>query len=107
MEPTFADIPVALWRRVARLLPRDRLYPMSGRPRFPYLAVLAGIVHRLRTCYQWQAIPDHVGSGSTCHLRMQQWARGGDSGASFKSSCRITTNVERSSGSGPPSTRRS
>lgn len=40
-------------------------------------AVLAGILYRLRTGCQWKALPSEFGSGSTCHLRMQQWARAG------------------------------
>jgi transposase len=77
MDPRFADIPDALWRRVARLLPPERPKPRGGRPRVSDRVVLAGIVYRLRTGCQWQALPDRFGSGSTCHLRMQQWTRAG------------------------------
>src|SRR5213593_2221094 len=75
MDPRFADIPDRLWRRVAPLLPRERPKPKGGRPRVPDRAVLAGIVFRLRTGCQWKALPERFGSGSTCHLRMQQWIR--------------------------------
>jgi putative transposase len=34
---------------------------------------LAAIVYRLRTGCQWKALPAQFGSGSTCHLRFQQW----------------------------------
>jgi transposase len=70
-------VPDELWRAVAPLLPPDRPKPKGGRPRVPDRVVLAGILYRLRTGCQWKALPTEFGSGSTCHLRMQQWARGG------------------------------
>lgn len=39
--------------------------------------MLAGILYRLRTGCQWKALPTAFGSGSTCHLRFQQWAAAG------------------------------
>lgn len=39
----------------------------------PDRIVLAGILYRLRTGCQWKALPREFGSGSTCHLRMQEW----------------------------------
>ena len=77
MDPRFADIPDALWRRVAPLLPRERPMPKGGRARVPDRANFAGIVYRLRTGCQWKALPECFGSRSTCHLRMQQWTRAG------------------------------
>lgn len=70
-------MPEPLWQAVAPLLPPERPKPKGGRPRVPDRAVLAGIVYRLRTGCQWKALPTEFGSGSTCHLRMQQWARAG------------------------------
>lgn len=77
MDPHFADIPDALWRRVRPLLPPDPPKPRGGRPRVPDRVVLAGIVYRLRTGCQWKALPREFGSGSTCHLRFQAWRRAG------------------------------
>lgn len=77
MDPRFSDIPEALWRQVGPLLPPERPKPRGGRPRVSDRTVLAGIVYRLRTGCQWKALPDRFGSGSTCHLRMQQWTRAG------------------------------
>lgn len=77
MDPKFRTVPEPLWRAVAPLLPPERAKPKGGRPRVPDRAVLAGIVYRLRTGCQWKALPSEFGSGSTCHRRLQQWARAG------------------------------
>ena len=77
MDPKFRTVPEPLWQAVAPLLPPERPKPKGGRPRVPDRAVLAGILYRLRTGCQWKALPNEFGSGSTCHLRMQQWARAG------------------------------
>ena len=39
--------------------------------------VFAGIIYVLRTGCQWQAAPKYFGSGSTLHLRFQQWEKAG------------------------------
>jgi transposase len=77
MDPKFRTVPEALWRTVQPLLPPEPPKPKGGRPRVPDRVVLAGIIYRLRTGCQWKALPSEFGSGSTCHLRMQQWARAG------------------------------
>jgi transposase len=77
MDPKYRTVPDELWHAVAPLLPPERPKPRGGRPRIPDRQVLAGIVYRLRTGCQWKALPSEFGSGSTCHLRMQQWARAG------------------------------
>jgi transposase len=41
----------------------------------PERVVLAGIHYRLRTACQWKALPPQFSSGSTCHLRFQQWGQ--------------------------------
>ena len=75
MEAKFADVPNALWKRVAPVVPVPPARPLGGRPRVPDRAVLAAIVYRLRTGCQWKALPAQFGSGSTCHLRFQQWVQ--------------------------------
>jgi transposase len=77
MDIKYRRVPDELWRVVAPLLPPERPKPKGGRPRVPDRVVLAGILYRLRTGCQWKALPSEFGSGSTCHLRMQQWARAG------------------------------
>ena len=77
MDPKFADVSDELWERMRPLLPREKEKPRGGRPRVPDRRVLAGIVFRLKTGCQWKALPREFGSGSTCHLRMQEWQRAG------------------------------
>jgi hypothetical protein len=39
--------------------------------------VLSGILYRLRTGCQWEAIPKEFGSGSTCYRRFRKWQHAG------------------------------
>jgi transposase len=39
--------------------------------------VLAAIIYRMRTGCQWKALPPQFSSGSTCHLRFQEWVKAG------------------------------
>jgi putative transposase len=45
----------------------------GGRPPTPDRVVLSGILYRLRTGCQWEAIPKEFGSGSTCYRRFRKW----------------------------------
>jgi transposase len=58
MESTFADISDELWDRVQWLLPTPpvRRNHKGGRPPTPDRVVLSGILYRLRTGCQWEAI---------------------------------------------------
>lgn len=73
----FESIADDLWRRVAPLLPPPKAKPKGGRPRVDDRRVLAGIIYRLRTGCQWKALGEGFGSGSTCHLRFQEWCEAG------------------------------
>jgi transposase len=77
VDAKFRDLPEALWRRLEPLIPKHRKGTRRGRPRVADRRVMAGIVYRLRTGCQWKALPGEFGSGSTCHLRMQQWTGAG------------------------------
>jgi transposase len=77
MDAKYRAVPDGLWGAVRPLLPPERPKPKGGRPRVPDRGVLAGILYRLRTGCQWKALPSEFSSGSTCHLRMQEWARAG------------------------------
>src|SRR6185295_9774520 len=74
MDSKFYELPEELWQRVEPLLP---VGPGGGRPRFSDRVILAAVMYRLRTGYQWKALPAQFGSGSTCHLRFQQWVAAG------------------------------
>ena len=67
------------WRHIQPLLPK---YPppssRGGRPRVNLRQVMDGIFYVLRTGCQWKAL-DTTGicSGSTAHLRFQEWVAAG------------------------------
>jgi transposase len=83
VDASFADLPDALWQRVAPLIPERSNRTRRGRPPVPNRTVMAGILYRLRTGCQWKALPSQFGSGSTCHLRLQQWTEAGVFAAIF------------------------
>lgn len=86
MDNAFFDVPDKLWARIEPVLPPEPRKPWGGRPRVPDRVALAGMLYRLRTGCQWKAIPQEFGSGSTCHLRLQQW---GASRCVQEDSCRV------------------
>ena len=81
MDARFAEVPDALWRQIATLIPPRK--SREGRPPVPDRVVMAGILYRLRTGCQWKALPSQFGSGSTCHRRLQQWTEAGVFAAIF------------------------
>ena len=77
MEARFADVPNRLWSLIVAALPKEPPKPYGGRPRVSDRRILAGIVYRLKTGCQWEALPAEFGSGSTCHRRFSEWVRRG------------------------------
>ena len=81
-NPTTSSFQVsdALWEVLAPLIPkRVNTHPLGGgRPRVPDRTCANGIFYVLRTGCQWKAL-DATGicSGSTAHLRFQEWAAAG------------------------------
>jgi transposase len=78
MDTRFADLPDVVWERVKLCLPaepprRNR----AGRPPISDRVVMSGILYRLRTGCQWDALPSEFGSGSTCFRRFKRWQRAG------------------------------
>ncbi len=80
------EVSDALWERVKAVIPPRtqswrrwgrRKKPGGGRPPVDDRAVFSGIIYILRTGCQWKAVPSRFGSGSTLHLRFQQWERAG------------------------------
>lgn len=69
MQAEYADIPDDLWALMKQWLPERRRSPRGGRPPVDDRKAFAGIVYRLRTGCQWDAIPSEFGSGSTCYRR--------------------------------------
>lgn len=81
-NPTTGSFRVSdqLWEALAPLLPqRVNTHPLGGgRPRVPDRTCANGIFYVLRTGCQWKAL-DQTGicSGSTAHLRFQEWVAAG------------------------------
>ena len=70
----------ALWEVLAPLLPqRINTHPLGGgRPRVPDKTCANGIFYVLRTGCQWKALDQtEICSGSTAHLRFQEWVGAG------------------------------
>ena len=72
---TITKISDELWDNISDLLPYEKSRYTIGRPIIPFKKVLDGILHVLRTGYQWKMLPKEYGSGSTCHRRFQQWVQ--------------------------------
>lgn len=69
-----------LWEVLEPLLPqRVNTHPLGGgRPRVPNRTCANGIFYVLRTGCQWKALDQtKICSGSTAHLRFQEWVRDG------------------------------
>lgn len=77
MENSFAAIPDELWERVAAWIPKRRRSPKGGRPPISDRTAMSGILYRLRTGCQWDAIPSEFGSRSTCYRRFVEWTKAG------------------------------
>src|SRR4029453_2344695 len=78
MDTKFADLPDQVWERVKLCIPkRPRDRHVGGRPPVADRVVMSGILYRLRTGCQWDAIPSEFGSGSTCYRRFVKWQKAG------------------------------
>jgi putative transposase len=77
MKSIFLAVPDEVWEVVRPLIPAHRRSPNGGRPRIHDRLVFNGIVYRLRTGCQWDAIPKEFGSGTTCYDRFREWVAAG------------------------------
>jgi|SRR5579859_3587922 len=79
MQTSFASIPDELWERVEKWIPKRKhgSDSLAGRPPKPDRVVMEGIIYRLRTGCQWDAIPAEFGSRSTCYRRFVEWRKAG------------------------------
>ena len=71
--PTIWNCPDDLWDRLTPVL--DELDPphRGHRPRADQRKALDGIIYRLRTGCQWNALPAQFGDDSTVHRTLQRW----------------------------------
>jgi putative transposase len=74
---TIWRVPNEMWEMARTILPPEKPAGTVGRPIVPYRTVLNGILHVLRSGCQWKVVPQEFGSGSTCHLRFQEWVASG------------------------------
>ena len=77
MDSKYADLPDEVWERVRLGIPQPRRKQLGGRPRVADRVVMSGILYRLYTGCQWDAIPSEFGSGSTCYRRFVEWQKAG------------------------------
>jgi len=77
MQRDFRTIPEELWSRIERWIPKRRRSPAGGRTPVADRVAMSGILYRLRTGCQWDAIPSEFGSGSTCYRRFVEWTKAG------------------------------
>jgi transposase len=77
MQTSFAEIPDELWERIQAWIPKRRRGAKGGRPPIADRRALSGILYRLRTGCQWDAIPSEFGSRSTCYRRFVEWTKAG------------------------------
>jgi transposase len=77
MQSDYCGIPEELWVCIERWIPKRRRHPAGGRSPVPNRVAMSGILYRLRTGCQWDAIPSEFGSGSTCYRRFVEWTEAG------------------------------
>ena len=77
MKAEFTDIPDEVWERLKVWLPAHPHSRRGGRPWNDDRRVMSGIVYRLKTGCQWDAIPREFGSGNTCYDRFREWEAAG------------------------------
>lgn len=77
MQKSFAEIPDELWERVQRYMPKRSRSSKGGRPPVAERRAMNGILYRLKTGCQWDAIPAEFGSRSTCYRRFVEWTNAG------------------------------
>jgi transposase len=65
MQANYSHVPDELWDRVKQWIPLWQRSPRGGPHRLDDRKVFAGIVYRLKTGCQWDAIPREFGSVET------------------------------------------
>jgi transposase len=81
MKGEFLSVPDEVWEVIRPLLPVRTRSAKGGRPPVHDRLVFNGIVYRLRTGCQWDAIPKEFGSATTCYDRFREWEALGVFGA--------------------------
>jgi len=77
MDHRYSEVPEELWQRIQVWIPPQVRSGRGGPRPLDDRRVFRGIVYRLRTGCQWDAIPAEFGSGSTCYRRFVEWKAAG------------------------------
>jgi putative transposase len=75
--PTIWRVPDEVWDRAALLIDKYDPPGKTGRPRSDERDALDGVIYRMRTGCQWNALPREFGDDSSVHRAMQRWVRCG------------------------------
>ncbi|WP_428941015.1 IS5 family transposase [Fontivita pretiosa] len=70
-------MPVELWKKIEVLIDKYNPPKKTGRKRTSERAALDGILYRMRTGCQWNALPGEFGDDCSVHRASQRWVRCG------------------------------
>src|SRR5919112_5630399 len=73
--PTIWRVPDEVWDKVALLIDKYDPPAKTGRPRSDERDALDGVIYRMRSGCQWNALPKDFGDDSSVHRAMQRWVR--------------------------------
>ena len=75
---TLWEVPDGLWKKIERILPKEKPIGSRGRPSLPNRQVLNGILFVLRSGCQWKGLKkEWYGASSSLHARFQAWNKAG------------------------------
>jgi putative transposase len=75
--PTIWRVPDEVWDKVTLLVDKYDPPSKTGRPRSDERHALDGVIYRMRSGCQWNALPAEFGDDSSVHRAMQRWVRCG------------------------------
>jgi len=71
--PTIWEVPDGLWDVIEPLLAQYDPAPRMGRPRINQRHALNGVIYRVRTGCQWNALPKEFGDDVSIYRTLQRW----------------------------------
>ena len=73
--PTIWRVPDELWAKIEPILAEHDPPKATGRPRIDQRRALDGILYRMRSGVQWNALPREFGDDSSVHRTFQRWVK--------------------------------
>ena len=73
--PTLWNVPEALWEIISQVLTVYDPPKPTGRPRVDQRKALDGIIYRMRTGCQWNALPEEFGDDVSVYRTFRRWER--------------------------------